>query len=240
MLPSSNLHASIPTANLSLDESLRNEFKKSRPILSPVERISEILFGVFMALTFTCTMSVAEADNAEVRPTLIAAIGCNIAWGLVDAVMYILAVLTERGRSKQLLEFVRRTQDLETARLVVADALPPLIASVTGGEKLEDIRKSLMLIPESSIKVKLTRGDWKTALGIFLLVFISTFPIVIPFLVIKEARLALRISNLVAIILMFICGWYLARYGGYNKFLTSLALTLIGVLLVAITISLGG
>ena len=211
-----------------------------KSLLNPVERISEILFGLIMALTFTCTISVAEADNNEVRNTLIAAIGCNIAWGIVDAVMYILAALAERGRSKTILQLVRTTDKVETAKGYIADALPPVIASVMDDSQLESMRKSLIALPDNNIKVRLTKDDLKIAFCIFLLVFISTFPVAIPFLLVKDPQVALRVSNLVAIVLMFLCGWFLAKYGGYNKLLASLAMTLIGVGLVALTISLGG
>jgi VIT1/CCC1 family predicted Fe2+/Mn2+ transporter len=220
---------------------IRKELSRSRSLLSPVERISEILFGLLMALTFTCTISVAEADSGEVRTTLIAALGCNIAWGLVDAVMYVLTSLAERGRNRNILHYVRTTNQHESARQFIADALPPLIASVMDQGKLESIRKSLLGIPESATRVRLTKDDLKIAVGIFFLVFFSTFPVVIPFLFVKDdPRLALRISNLVAIVLMFVCGWLLAGYGGYNKLRTSLILTVIGVGLVLLTIQLGG
>jgi len=231
-------HHHSSTLQLSADDSSKKY--SSSALLNPIERISEILFGLIMALTFTCTISVAEADRAEVRTTLIAALGCNIAWGLVDAVMYILAMLAERGRNKIILNYVRGTGNAETARGYIADALPPLIASVTTDETLETMRRSLKEIPEENLKVRLTAKDLKTALGIFILVFISTFPVAIPFMIVKDPQPALRISNLVAIILMFICGWLLARYGGYNKIITSLTLTVIGVALVALTIRLGG
>ena len=50
-------------------------------ILDPMDRISEVLFGLIMALTFTCTLGVAAA---EVRTMLIGALGCNLAWGIID------------------------------------------------------------------------------------------------------------------------------------------------------------
>jgi hypothetical protein len=54
--------------------------KKSRdPVLSPVDRISEMLFGLFMALTFVGTVSVADSGNAQIRAMFIAALGCNLA-----------------------------------------------------------------------------------------------------------------------------------------------------------------
>ena len=68
------------------------------PVLSPVDRVSELLFGLFMALTFTGAVSVAEAGRDEIRTMFIAALGCNLAWGLVDAVMYVVRTVTERGK----------------------------------------------------------------------------------------------------------------------------------------------
>jgi len=241
MQSSPNHNQSRASANaLERMTALEREVTRSRNLLNPVERISEILFGLIMALTFTCTISVAEADRNEVTSTLAAAIGCNIAWGIVDAVMYILTTLAERGRNKTLLNFVRASNKTETAKRIIADALPPVIASVTNDHQLEGMRKSLIALPERDIKVRVTRDDLKIAFGIFLLVFISTFPVAIPFMLVKDAQVALRVSNLVAIVLMFLCGWFMAKYGGYNKLITSLSLTLIGVGLVALTISLGG
>ena len=51
------------------------------PNLSPVDRVSEVLFGLFMALTFVGAVSIAESGEAEIRAMLAAALGCNLAWG---------------------------------------------------------------------------------------------------------------------------------------------------------------
>lgn len=40
-----------------------------------------------MVLTFTGTLSAATAGREDVRIMLLAAIGCNAAWGIVDGVM---------------------------------------------------------------------------------------------------------------------------------------------------------
>ena len=222
------------------DDQLAPEPYKEKRVLNPVDRISEILFGLIMALTFTCTISVAEADRAEVRDILIGAIGCNIAWGLVDAVMFILTGMAEKGREKTILNFVRKTKNPEKAREFIADALPPVIASVLKTETLEDMRRSLLNIPESALNTRITIKDVKVAAGIFFLVFLSTIPVAVPFTFIQDVQLALRISNLIAIVLMFTCGWLLAKYGGHNKFLMGFAMTILGVILVALTIALGG
>jgi hypothetical protein len=69
-------------------------------ILDPIDRNSEILFGLFMVLTFTGTLSVATAGRDDVKLMLVAAIGCNIAWGFVDGVMYVLRNLVARARRR--------------------------------------------------------------------------------------------------------------------------------------------
>src|SRR5258705_9872571 len=90
--------------------------KVRESVLSPVERISEMLFGLFMALTFVGAISAATAGREEVRTMFIAALGCNLAWGLVDAVMYLVRTATDRGRSLAFMRAVRAATDHETGR----------------------------------------------------------------------------------------------------------------------------
>src|SRR5258706_12256491 len=90
-------------------------------VLSPVERISEMLFGLFMALTFVGAISAATAGREEVRTMFIAALGCNLAWGLVYAVMYLVRTATDRGRSLAFMRSVRGATEQETGpRLAVS------------------------------------------------------------------------------------------------------------------------
>ena len=72
-----------------------------RRLLDPVDRISEILFGLIMAVTIVGSMSIATAGRVEVRTVMLAALGCNLAWGLVDAVMYVVRTTTERTRNRR-------------------------------------------------------------------------------------------------------------------------------------------
>ena len=86
----------------------RVEPKKT--ILDPVDRASEILFGLIMALTFTCSLSVAQAGESEVRTMLMGALGCNLAWGVIDGVFYLMARLVERGEGLMTLRLVHMTR----------------------------------------------------------------------------------------------------------------------------------
>ena len=94
----------------------------------------------------------------------------------------------------------------------------------------------MIKLPNLTPKLKLTNEDLKKAFALFFLIFISTFPVVIPFVLIRDPKVALRVSNLVAIVMMFLCGWSVAKYVG----VMSVAVVSIGILLVAITIVLGG
>jgi len=216
------------------------EISRPKPLLNTMDRVSEILFGIIMALTFTCSIGIANAKNTEIRQLIIAAISCNIAWGLVDAIGYIVSTIVQRSRNKTILDSVLTTSDADKARKYISDSLPPSIASVLDAEELEQIRKKLAKLPGSALQVRLRTRDLKRSVMIFLLMFISAFPIVIPFIFIRDTQLALRISNMVAIVLMFLCGWSLAKYVGSNKWLMSFGMTLVGIVLVLITIALGG
>jgi VIT1/CCC1 family predicted Fe2+/Mn2+ transporter len=209
-------------------------------ILEPAERIAEILFGLIMALTVTGATSVVTADQFQIRTMLIAAFGCNVAWGIIDAGMYLMARLAERGSNALLLREVRGTADRESANRIIADALPPLLASIFQPPQLELIQEGLRRLPDSETRPRLTRRDWLGALGVCILVILSTFPVVIPFLVFENAQTALRISNVIAMVLLFFCGVIFARHAGLRPWVTGLVMVVIGAALVGIAIALGG
>jgi hypothetical protein len=209
-------------------------------VLDPLARTSEVLFGLIMALTFTGTLGAATAGQEEVRTLLIGAIGCNIAWGLVDAVMFLLNSVTERGRGLLMLRAVHQAGSREDAREVVRAALPPAIASAMEPADVERLRERLVRTTDPLQPALLTRDDLLAASAVFLLVVLSTFPVVIPFLVFSQVHLALRVSNLVAIVMLFGLGYSLGQYGGLPPWRTGSSMVLLGVVLVGIAIALGG
>jgi hypothetical protein len=214
--------------------------ESTRTLLNPLDRAAEILFGLIMALTFTCSISVANSRGTETRHLLIAAIGCNLAWGLVDATMYLVGIMARRSRNYEIFHAVRNSPDSRRAGKFISDSLPPIVASVIESNEMEQIRSRLITVAEPNRRLRLTTRDVQKAAAIFFIMVVSTFPVVIPFVFIGDTNIALRVSNLVAIVMMFLCGWSVARYVGFSKWAMSLAMVLIGTLLVAITILLGG
>ena len=95
-------------------------------------------------------------------------------------------------------------------------------------------------MPEPQRHAALNRGDLLAALAVFLLVFLSTFPVVLPFFLISDAMRALRFSNAIAIFMLLVGGYEYGRYAGFRPWRAALVMVTIGIVLVAATIALGG
>jgi hypothetical protein len=210
-------------------------------VLDPVERTTEVMFGLLMALTFTGTLSVATAGREEVRTMMLTALGCNLAWGLADAVMYLVRTMTTRTRNRTLLERLHATQaDAETGRRILADALPERLVDALGPEALEHTRRRLVALPVPERGARLNARDFKGAFGVFLMVVLATFPVVIPFMIFQQTALALRVSNALSVAMLFAAGWTLAGHAGGSRWRGGLAMAVVGTLLVGAIIALGG
>jgi hypothetical protein len=78
--------------------------EKNQSALDPIDRISEVLFGLIMVLTFTGSISIGSDGRAEIRELLWAALGCNLAWGIIDAVFYLMGIIFSRGHGLSVLK----------------------------------------------------------------------------------------------------------------------------------------
>jgi hypothetical protein len=167
----------------------------STRVLDPVERVSEMCFGLFMALTFVGAVSALGGTDAP-RTMFAAALGCNLAWGFVDAVMYLVRTITERGREITLAKLPGRP--------------------------------------------RFRKDDFVGALGIFLIVVATTFPIALPFVVIADGKLALIVSRGLTLAMLFAGGLALGRHSGFGGWKAGFAMMLVGVVVTVIVIALGG
>jgi hypothetical protein len=212
----------------------------SRRALDPVDRVAEVLFGLIMVLSFTGSLSVAEAGRDDVRAMLIGALGCNLAWGIIDAILYLMGCLAERSRRLMTLRGVRFADSPARARALLADALPPDIASIVEPDELEGIRARLARLPEPPAHARMKKEDWLGAAAVFFLVFVSTFPVVIPFILMREAMPALRVSNAIAVAMLFMTGYTYGRLTGYRPVGMGVSMVVLGAVLVGMTMALGG
>jgi hypothetical protein len=211
----------------------------SRSTLDPIDRCSEILFGLIMAVTIVGSISIINPPDTGVRSVLAAALGCNIAWGLVDAVMYVVRTFVERTRARTLARRITEA-DAGAALGLIRDALPEGVAAVTGPTELESMRQKLLAMSGPQRPV-FDRHDFGAALRIFLLVVLATFPVVVPFLLTDDLAKALQLSRIVTLLMLFATGWALGRHAGYaHPVRTGLFAAAFGVALIATVMALGG
>ena len=215
-----------------------------RRSLEPGERMGEILFGLIMVLTFTLTAGLSVREGPEgVHELLLAAIGCNIAWGIIDGVFYVMGALFERGRLDRLFRALRTAPDEAAGAAAIAGELDGTLRDLS----TENARRQLYLDIARVVsrseppKNRITRADLLGALASFWLVVLSTIPAAVPFLVFRDQpRFALRVSNGLLLAMLFLVGHRWAKFTGGSPWLTGLALTLVGGVLVAIAVALGG
>jgi VIT1/CCC1 family predicted Fe2+/Mn2+ transporter len=213
--------------------------KERERLLDPVDRISEILFGLIMAVTIVGSLSIATAGQAEVRTVMLAALGCNVAWGLVDAVMYVVRTMTERAHNRALAMRIVGA-DAAAAQRLIADALPPHFAAIVGADELEGMRRRLAAVDPSD-RPLLAFRDYLEAAGVFALVVLATFPVVAPFLLMSNVAAAVRMSQGVTLVMLFGAGLALGRHAGHPKPVrTGLVMAAFGAVLIAAVKALGG
>jgi len=214
-------------------------------LLDPGSSLGEVLFGLIMTLSFTLGAGIIlEQEGMEgVRTLLIATVGCNIAWGIIDGALYVLGQVFERGRLLRLGQSIRETPDAAAAQALVAGELDEMLGPIT----TEDERTSLYSRVVEHVRQRtpprrgsVTREDLRGAMTCFWLVFFASFPAVLPYLFIDDPWVALRVSNGVLLFLLFYAGFSWAKYTIANPWVAGSSFLLGGVLMVAIAIALGG
>lgn len=211
--------------------------------LEPSERLSEIIFGLIMAMTVASSTKLASGEGMlSARIIIFAVLGCNIAWGVVDGIMYIFSNLLERGRLSEFISYAKSHNSEKVITMVENEIDNTIFKSLNSEEKKKISDEFLRSVAKiQSEKAHITRDDMLGACASFLLVFASGFIIVVPFFFLpNNVYLALKLSSVVAIIGLFSVGYQWARFTDRNKIRTGAGMVLIGFLIAAITTVLGG
>lgn len=206
------------------------------PVLDPLDRTTEAMFGLLMALTFTGAASVLSADDP--RQVVAAALGCNLAWGFTDAVIYLLSTAIGRGRRRQFLVRLQTAPPAEAEAMVregLADWGPDLLPPGRG----EAVTGWLRSAGPGAAPVGLEAADYRAALAVFLSVVVATFPPVLPLLLIDDIWVAMRVSNLVSLLFLMVLGLVLDNLVG-RRWRFGLLVPVMGGALVAVIVALGG
>jgi len=218
--------------------------KKSRRILEPVERLSEILFGLIMVLTFTIGADLLTTeDQLDARGLVVAAVGCNVAWGLIDAVLFLLNMLFYRSQRARFYRTLRdATSDTEALAAIQKEygfEDEPLAVDPADRARLYQSMLALSAHAKPT-HVGLKARDFVAAFAVFVLVSATAVPGLIPFLVFDDWQVALRVSNVVLISLLFLVGYWWAHYTDARPLKVALIVLIMGVAMVLVAVALGG
>lgn len=209
--------------------------------LDPADRLGEILFGLIMALGFTgaVRLGLDEPDN---RTLFVSILGCNIAWGIVDGVMYVLTALFDRGRRARIIREVLSSPTEEAAVARVAEELDDRLEPLTTPEERRQIHLWVIELARRAHReqVHVRREDILGGVAAGLTVILATLPVVVPYLIVRDPHWAARLSHLVGLTLLFALGAGWGRLVGGGAWRIGAGLTLTGMILVGITIAMGG
>ena len=88
--------------------------------------------------------------------------------------------------------------------------------------------------------IAITREDIFGAGQVFLSMLLATLVVVVPLIIIEPPHLAVLASNIVAFITLFIVGFYWAKHTNIRKTMFGLELVALGMVIVGISLILGG
>jgi len=211
--------------------------------LDPGERLAEVLFGLIMVLTITLTAGLTVGhEPGAAREMLIAVIGGNIAWGIIDGGMYLMSALLDRGRHARLIRVIRNAPDEAAALVPIGRALNDTLIGLSPAEDRLRVYRDLreLALKTEPPTVRITRDDAMGAVASCLLVVLTTVPAVVPFLLMDDTRLALRTSNGLLLGLLFLVGFSWGQYASVNRWLAGLVFLAVGTVLVGVAIAFGG
>jgi VIT1/CCC1 family predicted Fe2+/Mn2+ transporter len=220
--------------------------KLVKDYLSPSDRLSEIMFGLIMAMTVIGSAKAALLNGGEDltgRVIIIAALGCNIAWGLADAFMYVFSELFDRGKYSRLIATIKNTQDEEAAMTIISKELEADILQSLSEDERKSVCSSVFknvasIQPE---KVRLSKDDIAGAFVCFLLTFFSAFLAVIPFfLPVFNLGIKILLSRVISMIMLFGIGYQYAKHTGRNKMMTAVVMVILGFIINIVIFFLGG
>lgn len=218
-------------------------FSRLHRNLDPVETLGELIFGLIMVLTFTLGARLLGPDElTHGKELLIAAIGCNLAWGIIDGFLFLLSRIFERRRIASICAGLATPGDDGAGFDALRNELSSDLAELGNVDDRERFYSSIATAARRrpTPPVRVTLNDLAGAGLVFCLVVATAIPAALPFLVVSDPYVALRLSNAILVGLLFLAGHWWGKHIGASPLLAGALIMAIGVVLVLIAIPLGG
>ncbi|MDD1746660.1 MAG: hypothetical protein LUQ16_02750 [Methanomassiliicoccales archaeon] len=209
---------------------------------SASERYAEAFYGIIMVTGCTGMVSLGvPKEEAGVQFMLWTALMVNILWGLIDGFTVVYGSMVDEVASDVAVNNVRSGKDVKTATEEVLDALD---ASLVGKLSEQDKAKVVEVIRSSKsyapYKNKVRWPEVKRILAIFSIDFVTVFPVSIPFIFATDITVAVRLSFIIATVLMAILGYQWAKYARMKRWKIAILFSSFTVFLLILSFALGG
>jgi hypothetical protein len=210
--------------------------------LSPQDRLAEAICGIVMVLSVTAYTR-AEMEEPSSAAFLVAILGCNAAWGLVDGATYVFGSIQARGRRllvHRALHAPGTPAEVERkAREAIGEAFEGLLPKGERRDRaVEMVIEAARSIPPGRPRVM--KEDLLAGLACFCLMFVGTLPMAVPYVFFRHLDRAILASQGIAVVLMFLIGRQWGATSGFRPIRSGLLFTAIGVALSSLTQFMGG
>jgi len=220
-------------------------------LLDPIDMLAEVIFSVLIVLTFTLWFGVVKLGANPGKPIsvetmnefILTAFGATLAWGIIDGILYVLLSVLQRGERHLLVTEIQAAETDQEAVDVIAGEFDHILEPITGEGQRQALYEDMLehLRDSRPRPVGFQREDLAGALGSVLVAVLAVLPSFMPLLLLRQQpALAVRLSNVVSFIVLFIAGYQWGKYTGANPWKIGLLLFGAGALMVAIAILLGG
>jgi len=206
---------------------------------------AEVIYGVIIAMTFTSALRDlpwAIVEKMLVERTVYTALFCCIAWGIADGLFY----LWERNylirQENRIIELSKSAQTDPAVSLVEAQLDDTVLRNIPGEQRRELYQKLVQFLSGAGAKETLSMREAFTIVGgTFIRSALAGVVVVIPFFATTDVDLALKVSNLLGILLLFGIGYLRALDREFiHRIVMAVGTSLIGIVIAGITVVLGG
>jgi hypothetical protein len=215
-------------------------------VLTPADRLSELLCAVLMALCIIAAARIGTWRDGEIfssRAIIFSAVGCNLAWGFIDGLLYIFSGILERGKQAKLVTSFKNGIEESAAKSAIEAELDGTIVDGLDAETRSQLTNMILsgLVNASPPSTRMTKDDFRGAIGIFALEFITAFMLVLPFFIFPAfAKFPYFLSNCIGLGMLFGIGCAWGKHTGRKIFISGLTMVLIGLVIFVLTMILGG
>ncbi len=219
--------------------------------LDPIDVLSATFFSILFALLFTLSYGIliysgvidASFSSGYGTELFFAILGAVAIWGAIDGVMYALTAVFQREERHRLLQHLQMADKEETAVDAIADELDFILEPITNDDQRYDLYHDILvhLRQAEPQEVGLQREDVVGALTSVLVSVLVVLPSLMPLLLVPEnTALAIRISNIISVIVIFGTGYSWGKHTDTNPWKTGLILASVCLSLVLMAIFIGG